>query len=711
MALRPKQQLPLSGRMVLDPGPQGIASPSLSGAGATVRLDTQAEGIAKIGEGLQNLGSATSALAEKVTEARSITGQNKAAEIMAKANADIANGTATEPDAKKWGGISDNTLNTAEQQLQALDLDPKTREIVNHKFAMNKYDVQQGLGTQAIRKDFGDARAALINTMEHAARTGDTALYNSSRKILTAGPHPFAREDEAVEIDDKAKAIAKETQDLQRANVFAGIANKDPDKAREFAESPNFTGDEIQRARFLEVARSAKQRAVADATQQGQDMLAQPETLPDGTQNPAFISSPKQFDTWRQGDPLVTPEVRSQLKAAWDRQRSNVRKQQVAANAPAIFSKLYTEVQEFDGSNPNDPNTQSVYVDIRTRIGELPPDAGAAGLQAQLDAKWKNKPAPVDKTLQGGAHSYTNSMFKDNKFGKWQWDEPILDGNTGKPVMNTHTHLPETRHIVDESAKRAAMVQKMQFDTEITREIQRHPEWANDPNGATKVEAFIAKNRDRSHFARIIDDVTGLFNPPSVDPGEATRPRQKVRVTPKGEVIPEPPTATAAPPTRTGSSIADSVTQDDGNILLKQPEAGAKMTNLDERTTKNIKTLHADVQPHAAAVVDLFNQHLPAGYEVRIIDGSRTHDEQAKIYAQGRTAPGKIVSHSPPGHSKHESGRAFDIGIFKNGKYLEESPLYAQLGPIGETVGFEWGGRWKGGSRDEPHFQMPAKKG
>ena len=57
------------------------------------------------------------------------------------------------------------------------------------------------------------------------------------------------------------------------------------------------------------------------------------------------------------------------------------------------------------------------------------------------------------------------------------------------------------------------------------------------------------------------------------------------------------------------------------------------------------------------------------------------------------------------GYRNHNFGVAFDIGRFKAGKYLEESPLYAECGKIGEACGLEWGGRWKSFT-DEPHYQL-----
>lgn len=126
----------------------------------------------------------------------------------------------------------------------------------------------------------------------------------------------------------------------------------------------------------------------------------------------------------------------------------------------------------------------------------------------------------------------------------------------------------------------------------------------------------------------------------------------------------------------------------------------------DERTEKNIATLHPKAQ---AAARQFMAKAVPAmkaaGIDVKIICGTRTYAEQDKLFAQGRTAPGRIVTKARGGFSNHNFGIAWDIGLFKGGAYLEESPYYRQLGSLGESVGLEWGGRWVS-MPDEPHYQL-----
>ncbi len=130
--------------------------------------------------------------------------------------------------------------------------------------------------------------------------------------------------------------------------------------------------------------------------------------------------------------------------------------------------------------------------------------------------------------------------------------------------------------------------------------------------------------------------------------------------------------------------------------------------HFDLRSEKNITTLHPRAQVLArqffANVLnssDLVNN----GVIAKIISGTRTYSEQAELYAQGRTKPGRIVTNAAAGRSNHNFGIAWDVGLFKGSDYLEESPLYDVMGTIGKNLGLEWGGDWSS-LIDKPHFQL-----
>lgn len=126
----------------------------------------------------------------------------------------------------------------------------------------------------------------------------------------------------------------------------------------------------------------------------------------------------------------------------------------------------------------------------------------------------------------------------------------------------------------------------------------------------------------------------------------------------------------------------------------------------DERTEKNITTLHPKVQDKFRAFMCRLIPFMAAkGVVAKIISGNRTFAEQDALYAKGRTTPGPKVTNARGGYSNHNFGLACDVGLFKDGVYLTDSPLYALAGPIGEAAGLSWGGRWET-FKDEPHFEV-----
>ena len=120
------------------------------------------------------------------------------------------------------------------------------------------------------------------------------------------------------------------------------------------------------------------------------------------------------------------------------------------------------------------------------------------------------------------------------------------------------------------------------------------------------------------------------------------------------------------------------------------------------RSEKVIGKLHPRVQPYARALYFKAREH---SLTINIVSGLRTYAEQDALYAQGRTIPGNVVTNARAGHSNHNFGIAFDIGLFERNEYLGESPMYKAVGALGEELGLEWGGNWRT-LVDQPHFQL-----
>lgn len=99
------------------------------------------------------------------------------------------------------------------------------------------------------------------------------------------------------------------------------------------------------------------------------------------------------------------------------------------------------------------------------------------------------------------------------------------------------------------------------------------------------------------------------------------------------------------------------------------------------------------------------------GFPLMVTDGLRTMEHQRRLYAQGRTTPGPIVTNCDGvvKKSNHQAradgfGHAVDAAFVVNGKpsWAVELPWDA-YGACVEAVGLQWGGRFK--MRDCPHAE------
>jgi peptidoglycan L-alanyl-D-glutamate endopeptidase CwlK len=117
-----------------------------------------------------------------------------------------------------------------------------------------------------------------------------------------------------------------------------------------------------------------------------------------------------------------------------------------------------------------------------------------------------------------------------------------------------------------------------------------------------------------------------------------------------------------------------------------------------------------DLNPEIRPLVDDFLSACSvAGLDVLVTCTLRSNAEQAALYAQGRTAPGHVVTDAPAGHSAHNFGLAIDIVPMVNGKpdWKGSDPVWKQIGQIGVAAGLQWAGTPGFPFPEEPHFQHP----
>jgi peptidoglycan LD-endopeptidase CwlK len=94
--------------------------------------------------------------------------------------------------------------------------------------------------------------------------------------------------------------------------------------------------------------------------------------------------------------------------------------------------------------------------------------------------------------------------------------------------------------------------------------------------------------------------------------------------------------------------------------------------------------------------------------------GRRTMQEQADLYAKGRTIKGPKVTNAPPGSSAHNYGLAADCAPLAKGSQHTiwwEAPeaTWKEYGRICEKYGKTWGGHFKS-IADRPHCEDPRWK-
>lgn len=102
------------------------------------------------------------------------------------------------------------------------------------------------------------------------------------------------------------------------------------------------------------------------------------------------------------------------------------------------------------------------------------------------------------------------------------------------------------------------------------------------------------------------------------------------------------------------------------------------------------------------------------GIYLIVTEGFRSREQQDRLYAKGRTAPGSIVTNARGSSysSQHQWGIAFDIAmkydVDGDGKVTDDTwnpKGFSEVAKIAKSIGLGWGGDWKS-FQDTPHFYL-----
>ena len=135
---------------------------------------------------------------------------------------------------------------------------------------------------------------------------------------------------------------------------------------------------------------------------------------------------------------------------------------------------------------------------------------------------------------------------------------------------------------------------------------------------------------------------------------------------------------------------------------------------MDTITQKRTDKLHPIVRDEVKKIIAECDAVLTGKAKIRITQGLRTFDEQAQLYAIGRTKAGKKVTNAKAGQSIHNYGLAVDMCLIIDGKTAswdtakdwddDKIADWYECVKIFAKHGWEWGGNWKT-FKDLPHFE------
>jgi peptidoglycan L-alanyl-D-glutamate endopeptidase CwlK len=111
----------------------------------------------------------------------------------------------------------------------------------------------------------------------------------------------------------------------------------------------------------------------------------------------------------------------------------------------------------------------------------------------------------------------------------------------------------------------------------------------------------------------------------------------------------------------------------------------------------------------------LIQQAADKGIVIVITDGFRSSEDQDRLYENGRTAEGNIVTHAKGGESYHNFGLAIDFALkTPSGNVIWDMHYdrnengrsdWTEVVKMAKALGFDWGGDWTN-FKDYPHLQM-----
>ncbi len=118
--------------------------------------------------------------------------------------------------------------------------------------------------------------------------------------------------------------------------------------------------------------------------------------------------------------------------------------------------------------------------------------------------------------------------------------------------------------------------------------------------------------------------------------------------------------------------------------------------------SRRLEDMHSLIADKAQQLIEAAQAE---GIEILVTNTLRSFEEQAELFAIGRTKPREKVTNAKSGEPWHNFGLAFDVVPLVNGKAVWDSPFWNRIGELGKQVGLVWGGDFQS-FKDKPHFEF-----
>jgi len=120
--------------------------------------------------------------------------------------------------------------------------------------------------------------------------------------------------------------------------------------------------------------------------------------------------------------------------------------------------------------------------------------------------------------------------------------------------------------------------------------------------------------------------------------------------------------------------------------------------------SRSLDDLRPEIRDKAKTWLD---QCKSAGLDILVTCTLRSLQEQADLFASGRTKPGRILTMAKPGQSAHNYGLALDFVPMINGKpnWIAPGPDWEKAISLAEALGLESASHWTT-FKEWPHLQV-----